>query len=82
MSAPWKIQDPWCTCFTCQHYEPNGPSYVSCRQSGRLIVRLAAQGCAYWIREVGSDDDLGPLVREYLIAEGQDPDAVVNISRT
>lgn len=46
-------------CFTCTHFHGNlFCTHVLCeRNGGRSVVGVPIQGCAYWEREPGSDDD-------------------------
>ncbi len=59
--------DPWPThtgarakgCFTCEHFhgELSG-GHVVCRKGTRpLVVGVPIEGCAYWCRAIGSDDE-------------------------
>ena len=81
---PHHISDVWRTCFFCQHYEPSpwSSAQVVCRQSGTRIVRASTDSCVFWRREPGADDDFPAVVREYLVAQGQDPDRVLAAKAT
>jgi len=46
-------------CYTCTHFQGQFfCEHVLCqRNGGRSVVGVPAQGCAYWQREPGADDE-------------------------
>jgi hypothetical protein len=59
--TPYRVEDPAGArgCLTCTHFQ--GRFYcghVLCeRDGGRHLVGQPKQGCAFWEREPGSDDE-------------------------
>lgn len=50
-------------CRGCEHYggDLNGGVHAVCvRGPGDRVVAMPANGCAFWVRAIGSDDDRAP----------------------
>lgn len=52
-------------CWHCQHFEAlvyRGTAALCSQGASRMVRATPAQGCAFWTREPGADDEAGPPI--------------------
>jgi len=58
---PYRLTDPARSrgCWTCTHFHGNFSSgHVLCeRTKSPQVIGVPAMGCAFWMREIGADDE-------------------------
>jgi hypothetical protein len=58
--TPFRVTDPARArgCWTCTNFHGNFyADHLLCEDRGRQVIGVPAMGCAFWMREIGADDE-------------------------